>query len=138
MFEATAGGEVVGLDFWYLQGDAADAYLPRSATVATRSMPRTQRNGSHSSTSPIGLRGDLGGAAGRGDDPSDGLAHFKRGWSTGTRPVYVCGRVLQSDVYCELSADDDGPAYFPRYRAGELASATIRSGSPSSSPRPAR
>jgi hypothetical protein len=52
----------------------------------------------------------------------DGLALFKRGWATGTRPVYFCGRIFNKKRYEELakvkgSMNSD---YFPAYRSGEF------------------
>ena len=62
---------------------------------------------------------NLGAAAGLEDDPADGLARFKRGWSTGTRPTYLCGRVFDHDAYSSLremvGASTTG--YFPAYRS---------------------
>jgi hypothetical protein len=68
---------------------------------------------------------DLGAGAGLGssDDASDGLTWFKAGWSTGTRPAYLCGRVLSRPRYEELTRDlgsVPGDGYFPAYRAGEF------------------
>ena len=58
--------------------------------------------------------------------PGGGLREFKRGWSTGTRPAYLCGRILQPQRYAEL-AEERGPgerSYFPAYRAGEFGPAS--------------
>jgi len=64
----------------------------------------------------------LGGAAGDADDDeADGLSRFKRGWATGTRQVYLCGKVLQPDAYRRLAGD--APAdmeYFPAYRRDHM------------------
>lgn len=63
-----------------------------------------------------------GAGAGLGQE-EDGLTRFKRGWSTGTRPVYFCGRILDRGKYEEL-AEASGvvhSTYFPIYRAGEFA-----------------
>jgi hypothetical protein len=56
-------------------------------------------------------------------DGTDGLSRFKRGWATGTRPTYFCGRIFDHRRYADaLTArgleDDD---YFPAYRKGEFA-----------------
>ena len=63
-----------------------------------------------------------GGGAGL-QQANDGLTHFKRGWATGTRPVYFCGRILDAGRYEELAeaAGVDRSPYFPIYRAGEFA-----------------
>lgn len=63
----------------------------------------------------------LGGGAGLRDDQSRNLARFKRGWSTGTRTAYLCGRIFDRKVYEQLTVDqsDAGPDYFPAYRRPE-------------------
>ena len=57
--------------------------------------------------------------AGAGTNASDsGLTRFKQGWSTETRPVYLCGRILQHDAYERLAAAAPaGTKFFPAYRA---------------------
>lgn len=64
----------------------------------------------------------LGGAAGTGRADEDGLTFFKRGWSTGSRRVYVCARVLDASAYADLAARGRGGEdyYFPSYRRGEF------------------
>jgi hypothetical protein len=66
---------------------------------------------------------DLGAGAGVRGDAGDGLTRFKRGWATGTRAAWFCGRILDRTRYEDLcrSARGDGTAYFPAYRAGEFA-----------------
>jgi hypothetical protein len=65
---------------------------------------------------------DLGGAAGAGDAKSSGLGRFKKGWSTGVRTAYFCGRIFDQARYTEiLSAQQVPPTnYFPAYRDGEF------------------
>lgn len=63
---------------------------------------------------------NFGGGAGVADDPEDGLARFKKGFSNTTAPSYLCGKVLDPAAYDRLSADAgaaSGTAFFPRYRA---------------------
>jgi len=65
---------------------------------------------------------NLGAGAGVTNDSSDGLSRFKRGWATGTRTAYLCGRIFDRDKYQQL-ADDAGlesSDYFPAYRFGEF------------------
>ncbi len=62
----------------------------------------------------------LGAGAGVSGDRNDGLTRFKRGWSTGTRPAWFCGRVLQRTAYEEL-AGPGSRSWFPAYRQGEFA-----------------
>ncbi len=63
----------------------------------------------------------LGGTAGTREDPTNGLAQFKRGWSNERRTAYFCGRIVNRERYDELcrfrQRNDEG--YFPAYRAGE-------------------
>ena len=64
----------------------------------------------------------LGAGAGLETTNNDGLSAFKRGWATGTRPVYFCGRILNRHQYSELARNCGKPdtTYFPVYRAGEF------------------
>jgi hypothetical protein len=66
---------------------------------------------------------NLGAGAGLSDNPQeDGLARFKRGWATGTRQAYFCGRIFDPQRYAEAlraaHAADSG--YFPAYRKAEF------------------
>ena len=138
MFKASIDGEVVGLDLWYVQGDVAYGHLvafsdrgyDEGASYATKwtmleyfagtcvSEPQIPGSDTHKG---VVRWVDLAGTAGDGDS-DDGLAQFKAGWSTGTKPVYLCGRILQHDVYDGLTRRGGGGAtpYFPAYRDGEL------------------
>ncbi len=71
----------------------------------------------------LGLRYfDLGGSAGIKEDPEDGLAYFKKGWSNDRRPVYFCGRVFDQQKYESVCRQFnlDRTDYFPAYRVGEF------------------
>ena len=63
---------------------------------------------------------DLGGGAGAGS-PEDGLYRFKRGWANDERPAYLCGRILDTPAYAELSARAR-PAlnWLPAYRGADV------------------
>jgi hypothetical protein len=65
---------------------------------------------------------DLGAAAGLDSQATDGLTRFKRGWSTGTRTAYLCGRIFNSARYEKIAAAKGIKAtdYFPAYRQGEF------------------
>jgi hypothetical protein len=65
---------------------------------------------------------DLGSATGLQDNQVNGLLNFKRRWATGTRPVYLCSRILNQDKYVELSqkTQQQHSNYFPAYRSGEF------------------
>jgi hypothetical protein len=65
---------------------------------------------------------DLGAAAGIEENPQDGLARFKRGWSNDCRTNYFCGRIFDDERYAEIvRANSIGATdYFPAYRKGEF------------------
>jgi hypothetical protein len=65
---------------------------------------------------------DLGAGAGAKSDGTDGLSRFKRGWSTGTRTAYFCGRIFDPERYTEIVKAKSIAAtdYFPAYRKGEF------------------
>jgi len=66
---------------------------------------------------------NLGAGAGVRATENDGLSRFKKGWSTGTRVAYLCGRVFDRAAYDELVSRQrrlpEG-SYFPLYRYGEF------------------
>lgn len=49
----------------------------------------------------------------------DGLTRFKEGWSSSTKPVYLCGSILNPQAYRAL-VPNERVAYFPAYRLGEF------------------
>lgn len=65
---------------------------------------------------------ELGAGAGVENDPTDGLSKFKMGWSTGTRTVYFCGRILDDIKYKKIinTLRNEPTNYFPAYRRHEF------------------
>jgi hypothetical protein len=65
---------------------------------------------------------NLGGGAGLDGNTNDGLTTFKRGWSSGTKTAWFCGRVLQPAAYGEVLGDRglNADGFFPAYRQGEF------------------
>jgi len=124
MFEAHVQGETVGLDLWYLQGDVAYGHLVAFSErgYKLRASYATKWEVLHYFADKARWI-DLGGAPGAAKIQKDGLARFKEGWATGTRPVYICARTFQPDAYRELCAARgvDETGYFPAYRQGEFA-----------------
>jgi hypothetical protein len=125
VFRATAGGAVVGVHVWYVQGDVAYAHLGATSRRGYELMASYALY----ACAIERLRGEvrwlaLGSNAGAPDDPrAEGLRRFKAGWATATRPVYLCGKVLQPEAYRRLAgpghrADAD---HFPWYRRDERA-----------------
>jgi len=123
LFSATAGDDLVGLHVWYVQGQVAYGHLGATsqrgydlmASYALYAVAIEQ------------LREEvrwlaLGSSAGTPEAASGhGLRQFKAGWATGTRPTYVCGRILEPDAYARLSQErgGTGTSWFPAYRRDE-------------------
>lgn len=114
----------VGMLLWYVHGDVAyyhlGAYSPDGYRLHV-SFALFWRAIEYFAAA--GLRWlNLGAGAGATNAESDGLTRFKRGWSSGTRTVYLCGRILDHEKYSqivkarEISTSD----YFPAYRKGEF------------------
>jgi hypothetical protein len=124
VLRASSAGETVGATLWYERGPVAyyhlGAYDERGyelgASFALFAFARDY-------FADRGLEWlSLGAGAGVAGQGTDGLSRFKRGWATGTRTAYVCGRVLDRERYAELMRGQTaGPAqYFPAYREGEF------------------
>ncbi len=124
MFAAIADGNIVGLDILYVQNDVAYGHAcafnelgyKLRASYAMRWYMLNYFSGK--------LRWvDFGGAAGLGDNESDGLISYKRGWCADKKPVYLCRKVFQQCVYDRLVKDShaEHSRYFPAYREGEFA-----------------
>lgn len=122
-WSAEAGGETVGMALWYVQGDVGYYHLAAYSDEGYRlraSFALFWRALEHFAAH--GLRWlNLGAGAGL-QAAEDGLTRFKRGWSTGVRTAYLCGRVIDRAAYESLvSVRAAGPTtYFPAYRLGEF------------------
>ena len=120
MLRASRGGETVGATLWYRHGDVAyyhlGAYREEGYSVGA-SFALFRR-----AIELFAARGArwlaLGAGAGTAASADDGLSRFKRGWATGTRTAWFCGRVLEPRAYAALSGGAEG--YFPAYRRGEF------------------
>jgi hypothetical protein len=131
-FRARAGGDTVAMELWFAVGGVAYYHLGASSAEGYRlSAAYAVMHGALAHFAAEGLRvAELGGAAGLADDPSDGLARFKRGWSTSTTTSYLCGRVTDRANYDRLTVAVGGPgdgAYFPAYRRPGAVPADTRS-----------
>jgi hypothetical protein len=123
LFRALHGDETVGMAHWMITAGVAYYHL------AAYSDPGYRHGASFALFweslhwfAAAGIRWlSLGGAPGEREGPPCGLTRFKLGWSTGTRPAYVCGRILDSDAYRQLAAKAGagGDPYFPAYRRPE-------------------
>lgn len=124
VFRALHRDQPVGMVLCYLQGNIAYYHLGAHSPVGYDMgssfalfwhLTEHLRDG--------GLRWiNLGGGAGVAADATDGLSRFKRGWSTGTRTAYFCGRIFNRPAYDRIvvSKGRADTAYFPAYREGEF------------------
>ena len=122
-FRAGLDGSTVGMLLWFVHGRVAYYHLGACDETGYRvrasfAMFRTAIG----YFSDLGLRWlDLGGDVGLARRSNGGLARFKRGWATGTRMAYFCGRIGDRSRYRELAGNDAGNGYFPAYRRNEFA-----------------
>jgi hypothetical protein len=123
VLRAREGERTVGAHLWYVQGDVAYSHL---AALSDRGY---QLNGSYAlywfAMEHFRERVrwlEIGAGAGTSADAEDGLTRFKRGWASGTRPVWFCGRIFDRARYDALAAARGllDAAYFPAYRSGEF------------------
>lgn len=122
MFEARFEGKIVGLDLWYVMGDVAYGHLVAfsqlgyklRASYATKWEVLAYFCGK---VRWVDFGAGAGSAAG-----NSGLTDFKSGWSVGTKPVYLCSRIFQPDVYRDLAIarQAEATSYFPAYRMNEF------------------
>lgn len=124
VFRASHNGITVGMLLWYVQEDRAyyhlGAYselgyeLRASFALFWRAIEYFADSGIHYL--------NLGAGAGLDSKGTDGLTRFKRGWATGTRTVYFCGRIFDHAKYQEIVKAKNVPKteYFPAYRFGEF------------------
>lgn len=124
MFRAVANGVTVGLDLWYQQGEVAYGHLAAFSRLGYQlraSYALKWHLIDYFSSRARWI--DLGGVPGTGSSPDNGLAKFKQGWSTDTRPTYFCGKIINQSLYAELSqrSGTTDSTYFPAYRQGEFA-----------------
>lgn len=123
MFRAVSGGVTVGLDLWYVLGQVAYGHLVACSPLGYELSASYALKWYLIHYFADKVRWiDLGGGAGVEASAEDGLTNFKRGWATGKRQVYICGRICDHQKYSELvNAKGNSPSdYFPAYRSGEF------------------
>jgi hypothetical protein len=129
-FRASVGGEIVGLHCWYVRGHIAYGHLGATSARGYEYMASYALYWYAIEYFGECVRWlDLGGVAGLSDGESaEGLRRFKSGWATGTRPTFLCGRVLQPSAYARLTTERavGKTTYFPAYRCGEFSSSLGR------------
>jgi len=123
-FRASYKGITVGMLLWYIQGDVGYYHLGAYNDIGYKLRASFALFGfAIDYFAANGLPWlNLGAGAGVKSSGTDGLSRFKRGWSTGTRTVYFCGRIFNYTRYSEIVKARGILAtdYFPAYREGEF------------------
>ena len=125
IFRAMCKAATVGMTLWYVQEPLAYCHLGAYSLLGYKlgaSFALFWRAIAHFAEQ--GLRWlNLGAGSGTEANSKDGLSFFKRGWSTGTRPAYFCGRIFDRKRYLEIlkAKEITESGYFPAYRVGEFA-----------------
>jgi hypothetical protein len=123
MFRAADAMGTLGFDLWYVQGDVAYAHL---VGISQRGYETHVSYGMKlfilSYFAGIVRWVNLGAVPGASSAAGNGLADFKRGWSSGTRTAYFCGKVFNRSAYEGLvrATGNQEESFFPAYRAGEF------------------
>ena len=123
VFRVSEGDTLLGAHLWYMQGEVAYSHLLALSPRGYDLMASYALYWSALDYFSGKVRWlDLGGTAGLGVDSTSGLDSFKKGWSTGTKTAYFCGRIFDHDHYKEITAAKGitRTKYFPAYRAGEF------------------
>jgi len=129
VFRAVSQGIVVGGHLWYVQGEVAHSHLAAFNPLGYDLMVSYALYWSAIEYFADKVQWlDLGAGAGFRPSGNDGLSQFKRGWSTGTRTAYFCGRVFNRERYGEIveARGISATNYFPAYRKGEFGLQTPR------------
>lgn len=123
MFRAFAGDVLVGAHLWYSQGEVAYSHLSALSPEGYEVMASYALYWSALDYFAGKVRWlDLGGTAGLRVDNASGLDNFKKGWSSGTKTAYFCGRIFDHAHYKDITASKgiNNTEYFPAYRTGEF------------------
>lgn len=124
VFRALLGRQTVSMQMWYEQDDVAYYHLGASSTLGYECKAAFALF--WSAIDYFTKRGlnwiGLGGGAGLHDAAENGLGRFKSGWANGHRFTYLCGRILNPELYHRIHNEKGGHSteYFPAYRQGEF------------------
>jgi len=122
-FRALYSGDVVGMSLWYIQNGVAYYHLAAYDELGYRHLASfalfwyTIEYFSRLRIKWLSL-----GAGAGVNSQSDGLVRFKKGWSTGTRMAFLCGKVFNNKTYQALTMQHKqlNTDYFPAYRLDEF------------------
>jgi hypothetical protein len=123
VFRATHQDTIIGAHLWYVQGDVAYSHLEAVSPVGYELMASYALYWSALNWFSKEVRWlDIGAGAGTVSTRTDGLSQFKRGWSTGTRTAYFCGRIFDREKYTRIvkAKGISDANFFPAYRQGEF------------------
>jgi hypothetical protein len=124
-FRAVLNGGTVGMLMWYRQENRAYYHLGAHSSLGYEtgaSFALFDYSLDYFARQGLAWL-DLGAGAGTRADMKSGLSRFKRGWATGTRTAYFCGRILNPERYAaEIKRTGQAASsdYFPAYRKGEF------------------
>jgi hypothetical protein len=124
MLRAVYRGTTVGITLWFVQGKVGYGHLAAFNKIGYELRASYALDWFAFEFFSDKVRWlDLGAGAGITDDSTDGLSEYKRGWSTGTRTVYFCGRIFDRQRYAEIvkAKGIASNEHFPAYRKGEFA-----------------
>ncbi|MDF7798502.1 hypothetical protein P4C99_03460 [Pontiellaceae bacterium B1224] len=116
--------EIIGAQLYFIQDDVVHCHLGAVSDHGYKEgafYAMDYLSYSHFSERAKWL--DLGGGAGFSGSGNDGLSLYKKGWSSKTRPVYFCGKIVNQEAYQDLAPlqGQEETNYFPAYRLGEFA-----------------
>ena len=124
IFRGINEGETIAVLVWYIIKNVAYYHLGASSDRGYRlnaSFALFWKSIEYFSS--LGLEWiNLGAGAGANANGISGLARFKKGWSSGTTPVYFCGRIFNAEQYNNILKQKNmgSGKYFPAYRKGEF------------------
>ena len=135
MFRAIYRGTAVGAALCFIQKDVAYGHLMGINGVGHELGVSYALYWSHLPYLSDRVRWlDWGGTSGVQNRDGDGLSQFKRGWSTGTRTAYFCGKVINQERYTAVmeargQTQDELLSSIPEWRNGIMRPADLHMGS---------
>lgn len=119
-FGAFRDGELVACHLWLRSGATVHSHLSASNALGRTCGATYLLYDAAVSHFEDARTIDFGGGAGLMDDPNDGLARFKRGFSNLEASAWLCGKVLDCQKYKQLCSEVNclrEEKFFPAYRA---------------------
>lgn len=116
---ARVAGEIVAMSIWLSDGEVAHNHLGASSEAGYAAGAGYALYAAAIEALPDCRVLDLGGAPGLTDDPSHGLARFKRGFANAELATWLSGFILDRAAYdaaVAASGVDPSTGYFPAYR----------------------